>query len=226
MVRISVQANDLTVAIVWVSKHIIHKEIHMNRRVLIGSGIASATLLSRAFAQTPQATPVVESPDLRAREIVNMLESIRPLALLEALETATIANPDLLEAAGGAMPTAMPWQDFSDTDLNNSLGGVFITKDGAPLDSPDTELIGGYIVYESAEIAYHEVIRKLGPAYGDSVNTRSFGGTNHWILGSDELEISVGRIGYVMLMGLFSQYPLSPEGLIGHLHDVAVSLAR
>lgn len=197
----------------------------MNRRLFVGAGVSSIAIASRTFAQTPSANPVTEGNDLRAREIVGMLESVSPLDLLEALETAAVLDPDLTEAANGTVPTPMPWQDFGDNDLNNSLGGVFITKDGADLSSPDAELIGGYIIYESAEIAYHEVIRKLGSVYDESTNTRSVGGTNHWMIGSDDLEISVGRIGYVMLMGLYSEYPGSTAGLIGHLHNVAESLA-
>lgn len=195
----------------------------MNRRQFATVSAASIAFSAQAFAQTPPATPEMDTPDLRAREIVGLLEGLNPLTLLEALETANVSDPDLVSGGVGLAP--IPWQDFGDTDLYNSLGGVIIGEDGITLGSPDLQMVGGYIVYESAEVAYHELSRKLGDLYDNPSMTTNAGGTNHWIIESDELQISVGRVGYVLILGLISLHPEATTGLIGHLHNVAESLA-
>lgn len=189
----------------------------MNRRSFLGATISSIAVAQTTFAQTPVASPEPGAVDLRAREIVAMLEHVSPVALLEALETSPVSGPSEALAA-------IPWQDFGDTDLYNSLGGVIISHQGADLNNGETEIYGGYIVYESAEIAYHELIHKLGDAHDAPSMTTTMGGTNHWVLESNDVQISVGRIGCVILLGLFNAEQNETIDLVGHLHMVAASL--
>lgn len=189
----------------------------MNRRLFVGASVASLAVVNSTFAQTPVVSTDPEAVDLRAREIVTMLENVSPVTLLEALETSPVT---------GSEPTlaSIPWQDFGDTDLYNSLGGVIISQEGADLNSGESEIYGGYIVYESAEIAYHELIHKLGDVYDTPDMTQTLGGTNHWVLETDGMQVSVGRIGYVILIGMFSTESAPPVDLVGHLHSVAATI--
>ena len=139
-----------------------------------------------------------------------------------------MTNAILLEAGGDAT-VAVPRTDFGDTDLYNSLGGVGLISGERSLCDPDTEMVGAYIVYESAEIAYHEVVRKLGDVYENPSMTTSAAGTNFFVLESDELQIAVGSVGYVTMMGLI-EVGNQPGGdvmvgMMHHLADVAESLA-
>ncbi|MCO5215274.1 MAG: hypothetical protein M9950_03855 [Thermomicrobiales bacterium] len=185
----------------------------MNRRQLVGAGVSSIAVAahSRAFAQEatpePDAPPVNQVIDLRAREIITMMDGVHPVTLLEALESASVTRAD------GTPLISLPWQDFGDTDLYNSLGGVFIASEGANLGSPDAEFYGGYIVYESVEIAYHELQRKLNDMDANWTGTGVEGGTTHWYIDSDDLHIRITRIGYVIIIGLGA----SEFSLIDHL---------
>lgn len=189
----------------------------MNRRSFVGASISSIAVAQTTFAQTPVTSSDPDAVDLRAREIVAMLENVSPVALLEALETSTVAGTDPTLAA-------IPWQDFGDTDLYSSLGGVIIAQEGANLNSSETEDFGGYIVYESAEIVYHELIHKLGDAFDSPSMTNSMGGTNFWVMESGDMQIAVGRIGYVILLSLQNDDGTQKVDLINHLHTVATSL--
>lgn len=162
------------------------------------------------------------------RNLVRTLSQISPVTLLEALEAAPVADKTLL-AIGGEDTRSVPWADFGDMDLYNSLGGVGLTTGGTELSDPETRMVGGYIVYESAEIAYHELIRRLGDVYDNPSMTTSAAGTNFFVLESDELQIAVGRVGYVILLGMIDlANQLGGEVMVGmmhHLEGVAESLA-
>lgn len=110
----------------------------------------------------------------------------------------------------------LPWADMGDTDLFNSLGGMVISRGEGTLNG-NFEMMGGYIVYESADIAYAEFLHKLGDLYENPNRTVTVGGTNFWIIESEDISITVGRIGYVILLGIADG---TPEGLIDHLAEV------
>lgn len=205
----------------------------MNRRSFTLCGLSLALLPSLAAAQS-QATPELEhdpelSPvDPRTRDITALLSTISPATLLEALETAPISNEMLITASEGEMPNAVPWADYGDTDLHHSLGGVIITT-GSDLDiyGPEMVMLGGYIVYETAEIAYHEFARKLSDVDEDSLVTSAIGGTNVWLQTTDEFQIGILRIGNVIILALTGMWEHTAiEGLIDHLGDVAASITN
>lgn len=201
----------------------------MNRRALFQGFGASATALmlfpSARAAQTPAASPAHQSPedepvDTRARELVARLHDLRPLAVLEALEMAPVSEPILLDAAEGAAPSPLAWNDPGDTDLENALGGVLIVTNDAPLNSPDLETLGGYIVFESAEIAYDQFARQFEGAEASMMST-SVAGTKAWIVQSDDMQLAVLRLGYVLMMAKMSDAPGNvAEGIIMHLDAV------
>lgn len=206
----------------------------MNRRVLLSSAATAAivptSLLARQSVATPEASPIEPEieQDTTNRDLVRTLSQISPVTFLEALEKAPVTN-EILLAIGGEETTSVPWTDFGDTDLYNSLGGVGLISGEGSLSDPDTSMIGAYIVYESAEIAYHEVARKLGDVYDNPSMTTSAAGTNFYVIESDELQIAVGRVGYVMMMGLM-EAGNEPGGevmvgMMRHLAEVAETLA-
>lgn len=139
------------------------------------------------------------------------------------LETAEVTNPVLIEASGSDALIAVPWADYGDTDLYSSLGGVIISAgNDSYLHSSEMIMVGGYIVYESAEIAYHEFTRKIGDAYENPSSTSAIGGTNIWLLEVDDFRIGTWRIGNVMMIALVTEHQGTIiEGIIGHLEDVA-----
>lgn len=201
----------------------------MHRRRLIATGIAlsaSATMLSRASAQTPVGTPEItdEAVDMTTRDLVSAMYDLHPTDLLTALESADVTTDQLLAVTDGQPLTSRPWADYSDTDLYNSLGGVALTLDERSLHDPNAEMLGAYIVYESPDIAYQELVRKLADM-GDLMNnpsmTQSTSGVNVWILESDGLQIGTTRIGYVHVMGLLGRPDDVMGGMINHLAEVA-----
>lgn len=203
----------------------------MNRRTFASTALAVSLLPATAAMKQQDATPEtqrapdIDEVDIRTRNLTDALKSISPAALLEALESAEVNNTDLIEANGGEVPTSVPWADYGDTDLYSSLGGVGLTTGGMNLSDPDTEMIGGYIVYESADIAYHEFTRKIADIYENPSNTMAVAGTNVWLVESDDFRIGTWRIGNVMMMAmLHDQQAGVVEGLIGHLNDVATNL--
>jgi hypothetical protein len=137
--------------------------------------------------------------------------------LVRALQTTPVDNSALGDTQ------VVPWVDFGDTDLYNSLGGAVILADDTDMHDPDAQMHGGYIVYESAEIAYLEFIRKLGSAYDIPSTTMSIAGTTVWELGNDTMRIGVARIGYVMLLAnMFgSASGNAIEAIVDHLMRVA-----
>ena len=203
----------------------------MNRRTFATTALAAGLLPGTAMMKQ-EATPQTQPPrspdavDMRTRDLTETLAPISPTTLLEALESADVTNDVLIEANGGDAPTSVPWADYGDTDLYSSLGGVGLTSGGTDLSDPDTGMIGAYIVYESAEIAYHEFVRKIGDIYENPTSTMSVAGTNVWIVESGEMQIGTWRIGNVMMMAIFTdRQGGTVEGIIGHLTDVATSLA-
>ena len=203
----------------------------MNRRSFAATAVIASFLPVTASMKQSNATPEVRPPheadavDTRTRDLTEALASISPTSLLEALESAEVTNATLVEANGGEAPTSVPWADYGDTDLYSSLGGVGLTTGGSNLSDPETEMLGAYIVYETAEIAYHEFTRKIGDIYENPSNTMSIAGTNVWIVESDEFQIGTWRIGNVMMMAMISdQEGAIVEGIIGHLNDVAMSV--
>lgn len=203
----------------------------MNRRTFATTALAAGLLPGTAMMNqqaTPQVQPLnaLDAVDARTRDLTATLAAISPTALLEALESADVTNEVLIEANGGDAPTSVPWADYGDTDLYSSLGGVGLTSGGMDLSDPDTGMLGAYIVYESAEISYHEFVRKIGDIYESPMSRMSVAGTNVWIVESGEMQIGTWRIGNVMMMAMLSgQQGSLVEGIIGHLDDVATSLA-
>lgn len=202
----------------------------MNRRSFSVGITTLASVPAAAHMQdleaTPQASPDHEQDrvDLRTRKLIEVLAEVSPSELLEALESAEVTESSLVEMNDGKNPTAVPWADYGDTDLYSSLGGVGITTGGTNLSSVDTEMIGAYIVYESAEIAYHELLRKLeqmGDLYNQPSHTMQVAGTNAWIVDVEDMQIAVARIGYVIPLALGS---IPMEGVISHLDVVATEL--
>lgn len=202
----------------------------MNRRKFATTALASALLPISASTQQQVATPQSHPDstiDPRTRDLTATLSEISPAALLHALETADVTNTTLIDANGGDAPVAIPWADYGDTDLYSSLGGVGLTSGGTDLNNPDTEILGAYIVYETAEIAYHEFIRKIGDLYDNPSSTMSVAGTNVWIVESDDFQIGTWRIANVMMTALLSDHDGTiVDGIVGHLEDVAGSLVR
>lgn len=209
----------------------------MDRRVFLSTAtftaLVPASLLAHKSDATPSASPtehdIEREQDTTHRDLVRTLEQISPVTLLEALETAVVTDETLL-VIGGEDTTSVPWIDFGDTDLYSSLGGVGITTGSDALSDPDTQMVGGYIVYESAKIAYHELIRKLGDLYDNPSMTMSTAGTNFFVLESDDFQIGVGRVGYVLLLGMIDITNQIGgevmEGLVHHLAEVADTVTQ
>lgn len=203
----------------------------MNRRSFAATALAASFLPGTAMMKQSNATPegqpphVTDTVDTRTRDLTTLLASISPTALLETLEAVEVTNEALIEANGGEAPTAVPWADHGDTDLYSSLGGVGLTTGGTNLSAPETEMLGAYIVYETADIAYHEFTRKIGDIYENPSNTMTTAGTTIWIVESSGFSIGTWRIGNVMMMAMFSdRQGVTVDGIIGHLSDVAMSL--
>ncbi|MCA9832315.1 MAG: hypothetical protein KC435_00035 [Thermomicrobiales bacterium] len=190
----------------------------MNRRTLITASAVIPFLPNVLAAQgTPETTPASgDVIDKRARRIVSAMKRKLPADILTLLETTAVSNDLLVAAAAPDVPTPVAWADMGDTDLFSSLGGVVISK-GDGVINGDLEMLGGYIVYESVDIAYAELVRKLGDLYDQPQMTTAVGGTNFWVLGEEGFSISVGRIGYVIILGYADG---TTEGLIDHLADV------
>jgi hypothetical protein len=119
--------------------------LRINRRhltttslLLAASTIVTATTLAQA---TPEASPVVGGGTLAAR-----VAARDPEALLETLHTAPVETPLLPAAAGNVVAT--PWDDSSDTDLDNALGGASLVTNGTNGDA-----VGHYIVFADALLA-------------------------------------------------------------------------
>lgn len=203
----------------------------MNRRAFAITALSTALTPVVASAHLSEATPEGEnarendSVDSRTRDLTRILQSVSPVALLESLEKSPVTNEQLIQAGAGSDPVSIPWADYGDTDLYSSLGGVIIAAGDTYLHDPDTEMLGGYIVYESADIAYHEFTRKLGDWYNNPSMTSAVAGTNVWVMESDEISIGTWRIGNVMMMALLGDFEGDiVEGIIGHLGDVATAL--
>lgn len=203
----------------------------MNRRQLIQSSaiVSAATLLPTTrllAAQTPEASPQYpeDGPvDIRSRELVDRLATIRPLALLEALESAQVSDPALNAGGNGAPVTARPWNDPSDTDLDHALGGVLIVASDDPINSPDLAMLGAYIVYESAEIAFH-ILTGMLAEIGDQ-GSMTIAGTKAWKLTSEAVSLSVMRFGYVIVIAGEPEAATNrPEGMVNHLIEVSESM--
>lgn len=195
----------------------------MNRRELLLAALIAGSTPILAAAQTPVASPAqdnLSSVDSRARDLAGLLQTISPAELVHALQTTPAAG----ELFGEAEVT--PWVDFGDTDLHSSLGGAVILTGEGDMNDPASTMLGAYIVYESAEIAYHEFVRKLGSAYDIPSTTLSIAGTTVWELGTENLTIGAARIGYVMLLTNMSQpaAPAAMEALVDHLTFVAARL--
>ncbi len=191
----------------------------------IGTGgvLASPALPTTAHQATPDPVPADfadSPPDTRARELISLLATIDPLTLLEALETAAVNEPLLIDPdAPDVSVTAVPWSDPGDTDLEHALGGVMLTTDNHGINNPDTVFIGGYIVFESAEIAYDQLNRDLGddPNYPSTTAA----GTKVWLV--DDAGLGVMRLANVIAIATAGQR--WSEGVVLHLDTVARSLA-
>lgn len=195
----------------------------MNRRYLVLATLAAGAAPLLAVAQTPLASPTHDEStavDTRARDITALLGTISPVELVEALQTTPVDQDAFADAQ------VTPWVDFGDSDLYSSLGGAVILSGSGGINNPESALLGGYIVYESAEIAYQEFIRKLGSAYDIPSTTTSVAGTTVWELGNDTMRVGVTRIGYVMLLADMTERGGSAamEALVDHLAFVAARL--
>ncbi len=203
----------------------------MNRRHLIqASTTVGLTPIMRHTSAldvaSPAASPEVSPADddvvdTRARQLVDQLDRIPPLTLLEALETARITDPLLKEAAPEAEPR--PWNDPSDTDLDHALGGVLIVANDEPINSPDLDSLGAFIVFESAGIAYHELMRRM--EHIDSGMSTSVAGIKMWVVQADDMQLGMTRLGNVLVIATMSGPGNVPEGMIMHLDAVARSLS-
>jgi hypothetical protein len=186
----------------------------MNRRNLVLATLAAGSMPVLAAAQTPFASPTHDEStpaDTRALDLVE---------LVRALQSMPVDNDTLGDAR------AVPWTDFGDTDLYSSLGGAVIVAGNGDIHDTDTVMHGAYIVYESAEIAYQEFVRKLGSAYDIPSTTMSMAGTTVWELGNDTMRTGVTRISYVMLLAnLFDTASgAAMDVIIDHLVLVAARL--
>lgn len=199
----------------------------MNRRRLIQSASASSLLLpgaSTAYANaappTPMASPQENLLDPRARNLIHKLQQLRPLQVLEALEASTVTEQSLVDAAGGQNVNVLPWSDMADTDLMESMGGALIRVGDTDIHSPDAVTLGGYIVFESAEIAYADLHSGISSLNNGSA---SYGGAVFFI--SDE-GIAVGRLGYVQVIAQAgpNQPARTLDGVFDHLESVAMGL--
>lgn len=173
-----------------------------------------------AAAQTPFASPTHDestAADSRTLDLLGLLNTISPVELVRALQTTPVDIDDLEDGR------IVPWVDFGDTDLYSSLGGAVILGGDTETNDPEAVMVGGYIVYESSEIAYQEFIRKLGPAYDIPSTTVSIAGTTVWELGNDTMRTAVARIGYVMLLAntFDTAQGTAMDAVIDHLMYVA-----
>lgn len=177
---------------------------------------------------TPAPSPEFTDPggmplDTRARELIDQLSRIPALSLLEALETGEVTDSDLTEAATGNTPHPLPWNDPMDTDLDHALGGVLIAANDAPLNSPDLEILGAYIVFETAEIAYNELIRRMDE-FASNMST-SVAGIKMWIVEEEGMQLGITRLANVLLIANLAVAANTGEGLVLHLDAVARSLS-
>lgn len=210
----------------------------MDRRQLLQlSAISGFALLTAnrhlpVAARMPEApaSPIAQPPydepplDTRARELVARLHDLSPLVVLEALETADVSEPILLDVAGDDIPIALPWYDMSDMDLEHALGGVVIAANGASLSSQDLAMLGNYIVLESAEIAYDKLMRQMEELQASMLSTTA-AGTMVWIIDEEDMQIGVMRLGNVLVSAITNvltddMYVNVPEGMIMHLDTV------
>lgn len=201
----------------------------MDRRSLLQSTVLAATAITiprgGMAMQSSDATPRSHSPedrpvDTRARDLVARLHGLSPLDVLEALETAEVADQALTEAAADAPVTALPWNDPLDTDLENALGGVLIIAGDDPVNSPDLVMLGAYIVFESVEIAYDQFMRQI-KGLEQSGTSISVAGTKVWILDDQERQTAVTRLAYVWIMAdVTGMQGNVAEGVVKHLDAV------
>jgi hypothetical protein len=180
--------------------------------------------------QNPGATPEPGFPledqpvDTRARELVNRLHGLAPLAVLEALETAEVTGEDLKSEGAGATVKPKPWNDPGDTDLEHALGGVLIVASDNPVNSPDLNMLGAYIVFESAEIAFAVLMRELEET-GDHGST-IVAGTKAWMASTDDRSLAIMRFSYVVaITRVPPDAPGVIEGMIDHLDAVTAGIA-
>lgn len=207
----------------------------MHRRRLLQAASASAFLIAGTTrmtmaAQTPVASPVLMPPeheplDPRGRQLIARLHELSPLAVLEALETAEVVEPILLDAAGDDAPTALPWHDTSDTDLEHALGGVVVATNAESINSPHLTMLGGYIVYESAEIAYHQLMTRMEELEASMTST-SAAGAKVWIIDEEDYSIGLMRLANVFVIADVSGFRGDiAEGLVMHLDTVTREIA-
>ncbi len=204
----------------------------MQRRHILqfAAAFASGGLLSQSAAPglAQQATPAMSSSedvdgtaDHHARELIDRLAAISPLALLEALETSEVTEPALIDfAPSGSTVEPAAWSDPSDTDLEHALGGVLLATDNQGINNPDSVFIGGYIVFETPGIAYDQLMRSLG----DDPNYPSMtaAGTKVWLIEDLDGDVGVMRLGNVIAIATDGQ--LWSRGVMLHLDTVARSL--
>lgn len=199
------------------------------RRFLQASAVSAMTVFPghtahARFAQTPVASPEFTSPeegplDSRARDLIDRLQGTSALAVLEVLGTAEVIEPLLLDTAGGEAPTARPWHDTSDTDLEHALGGVLIVTNDEGTNSPELGMLGGYIVFESAHIAYDQLMHQM-EGLEMSMRSTSAAGAKVWIIDESDMQLGVMRLGNVFIMGDLTKGHQVMEGLVMHLDAV------
>ena len=116
----------------------------INRRHLATTSLlltASTAFPARAVGQaTPEASPAVGGT------LADRVAARDPEALLERLRTAPVETPLLPAAASEVVATS--WDDPSDTDLQNALGGASLVTDDM-----EQSAVGHYIVFADTLIA-------------------------------------------------------------------------
>jgi hypothetical protein len=152
---------------------------------LAASAPSMATATAAAQEATPAASPAAPADLANLAVLDERVGAIPPEELLEALLDTPVA-PDLFPPEFADVRTE-PWIDESDTDLDDVVGGVFVT-------SGDT-LLGVYIVHPSEESATTRfenlLIEEATPFEVDQPTLPervSVAGRPAWLINTDEID--------------------------------------
>jgi hypothetical protein len=115
---------------------------------------------------------------------------------------------------------ARSWHDPSNTDPEHALCGVMITTTDELVNSPELAALGGYIVFESAEIAYDQLIRQMDGLQASMMST-SVAGAKVWIINEEDVQLGVMRLANVFIMAYIPNHSVEVmEGIAMHLDTV------
>lgn len=189
--------------------------------IAITALLSTPATLAGAQEATPAATPMAgESLDER-------IAAIPPEELLRALLGTPVATGTFPAEFG--IVTTEPWEDEGDTDLDGTVGGVFVTSD-------DT-LLGVYIVHpseESATTRFEETLVEEATPFEVAEPTApervTVAGLPAWLINTDEIDgttLCALRVENVILAGAVVPGFATPvaEGTVATPASAAENLA-